>query len=213
MDSMPEGNARALCESVLTSNLSKWKRQARKNFAKLSSYSLYAVRMENAPGLVAEALKIKPEDWLNVPKHEIKLGIEGDRLRLDLKDWPTFQRSLISLKSPQVIKDFSDAPVANNFFPEVDLTFAVQANTRLFYPIRDFPRNLKLGLIMPLREIADQGVGFVPFFEFEIGLLKPCEIQKFRVGVDTLFTDEVGRTYCIDAILQLSTWPEDYRFE
>ncbi|MGZ6479116.1 MAG: hypothetical protein ACXWQE_07435 [Bdellovibrionales bacterium] len=204
---LQDDDAWALCERVLTSHLSQWKRQARSNLAKIAPYPIYPVQVENAPALVAAALNIKPGELNELPRHSLRLSVDGDRLQLEIENWPRFQRALISLRKPEVIKDFTLAQATVDTEHDSFFALSVQANTRLFYLIREFSHETQLGLIFPLREINDQGPGHVPFFEFQLGLLKPCFYPP--TYEEQHFTGENGESLCVDTLVNLSTWPEN----
>ena len=193
--------------AFLTTHLNQWKREARGNLAQIAPYPIYSVQVENAPALIAAALNIKPEEIDELTRHEIHLSVEGDRLQFELQNWPRFHRALISLRKPEVIKDFTLAQATVDKNDDGYFAMSVQANTRLFYVIREFSHETQLGLIFPLREIYSQGPGHAPFFEFQIGLLKPCfHTNKYQ---EQQFTGENGESLCVDTLVNLSTWPEN----
>jgi hypothetical protein len=206
-----EDEAVAHCERILTSNLKSWTREARRNLAKIASYPIYPVTVAHrANGLIAQALGIKPADVDLLEHQALRASVEGDRLQLEIKDWGSFQRALVSLRQPEVIKDFSLAQRVNEDFDGFFAT-SVQANTRLFYPMRDLPHETELGLVMPLREISARPGGQPPYFEFQIALLKPCFDDGSGEMHDQIFTGEDGASLCLDPLVTFSTWADPLR--
>jgi hypothetical protein len=206
-ETLAEDSAAAACERVLTSHLKRWKRQAHSNLSKLTHYPIWPLQIENAPALVASALNIKPEDVTKLEGHPLQLRIEGNRLLVEIENWPKFQRAQILLRQPEVIKNFNFAPFLAEGATDPLFPLTVQANTRLFYLIRELPHETQLGLILPLREIHDQGPGHVPFFEFYLGLLKPCYSSHEETQI---FTDGDGASVCVDSLVTFSTWSENF---
>jgi hypothetical protein len=205
-----DDEARAQCERILTSNVSSWKRQARENLAKIAAYPLFPVTVATrADSLIAQALGIKPLD-VDLLEHQALTasveGVEGDRLQLEIQNWPSFQRTLISLRRPEVIKDFSLA--LRTIDQDGLFTMSVQANTRLFYPMRDLLHETQLGLVLPLREMMAGDPKHPPYFELQIALLKPCFDDGSGELREQIFTGEDGESLCIDPLVTFSTWSQ-----
>lgn len=200
----------ARCERLLSTHLAQWKKQALSNLAQISTYPIFPeVLAERADALIGQALNINPGDVSQLAGKVIKIGLTGDkkdRLQLEIENWPRFQRALVSLRRPEVIKDFSLATTA---IANDSSGSSVQANSRLFYPIRDLRHETTLGLLVPMRPLAIYRNGLPPFFEIEIALLKPCFDDGSEDFAHQIFTGESGESLCVDSLVTLSTWNDE----
>ena len=199
--------SRALCERLLTANLARWKKEALANLAQISSYPIYPVDVAvRSPLLIATALNIKPEDVNNLVLSTMRVSREGSRLQLTLEGWPGFHRALISLKKPEVLKDFRMNQGAPAEIIEDFLKDELLHHTLLFYPIRELPREMELGMVIPLHQKIDPNQA-LPDFEFQIAVLKPCAVDD-ELKKQT-YTDESGAHICVDYLVNLSTMPTE----
>jgi hypothetical protein len=200
----------AHCERILKTHITQWKKQAVNNLGQISSYPIYPdVIAERADALIAEALNIKPEEVGQLADKSVKIELSGenkDRLQLEIQNWPRFQRALISLRQPEVIKDFS---VATNAIAADASGSSVQANSRLFYPILDLRHETTLGLVVPMRSLSPYRKGLPPYFEIDIALLKPCFDDGSEDFAHQIFTGEGGESLCVDPLVVFSTWNDE----
>jgi hypothetical protein len=197
----------ALCQQLLTSNLNQWKTDALQNLSVISTYPLYPVMVDpRSPAQISAALNIRPEEVADLALQSITLTVDSARLELTLNSWPRFHRALVSLKNPQVIKDFTIAKIAPRGEDTDSLKLAVRANTYLFFLIRELPLKMQLGLILPLVGLGPRARGMPTYFEFQLGVLRHCEPSR---SFNLNYTNERGETVCVDDLVNFSTWPNE----
>jgi hypothetical protein len=198
------------CDKLLRKNVNRWKAQLVQALSQISPHPIWPMFIDKrAQAMISTALNIKPGEVDQLDQHSLRLSLEEGRMNLSLDNWPRFQRALVSMRAPQVIKDFS---LARDTFTPADqdsFELSLQSNTRLFFMIKDFGHNTQLGVLMPIREIYQGEYGRPPYFEFQLALLKPCLPEEPQVWEEEKFSDENGNGFCVDELVNFSTWNEE----
>lgn len=92
----------------MASNIKSWKAGALDHLAELGNFSLYPVHTAPMSSqLLGAALNIKPDTVGKLKDYTVTFTVENRRAELRINNWPNFQRALVSLISPRVLKDFS----------------------------------------------------------------------------------------------------------